>query len=85
MGNSIERDIARRLENEHSDVFRRIWVDRSKYNLCVTAFPLGISENYLIAITVKRNKALYHGMSQETRFEDAEELLLELKERYNNR
>ena len=43
-------------------LFRRIWVGRSKYSLCVTLFPIDPHGPYKILT----RRDLYHGMSQAT-------------------
>ncbi len=45
-----------------SGSFRRIWVGRSKYSLCVTLFP--IDHNGPYRILTRRD--LYHGFGQDT-------------------
>ena len=54
--------------------YRRIWVQRGKYSLCITLFP--IEGHY----TILTRKNIYHGYAQEVNFED----VLELVNEYHN-
>ena len=43
-----------RLQEHYSNRFRRIWVERTRFNsLCITLFPISLNERYRI-ITVDR-------------------------------
>ena len=65
----IERDLARfarELTSVYSEHFSRIWVQRSKYSLCLTLFPVDRTQTYKIVV----KKAMYHGFSQLTTYEE---------------
>lgn len=56
--------------NRYSDLYSRIWIQRSKYRLCVTVFPhVG---QYRMFIS---QDDLYHGFSEETNIEDVISLI----------
>lgn len=60
-----------RLLDLFSDRYRRIWVERSRYSLLITVFPIDKNSSYQMFI----KKDIYHGFSQETTFEECLELL----------
>ena len=74
---SIESSIESMLLEEHSSLFRRIWVQRSKYSLCVVAFPTDVKRSYLMGVT----RDIYHGLSDPTRIEDVRQLFQRILER----
>ena len=55
------RQLETQLEDMFSGKFRRIWVQRSKYSVCLTLFPIEPNSHYKI---VTRREVL-HGMSEE--------------------
>jgi hypothetical protein len=55
--------IESQLEQEFSDRFRRIWVQRSKLSVCITLFPKSIAEPYKIITLMNA----YKGIEQETK------------------
>ena len=57
--------------NLFSDRFRRIWIQRSKYRICVTLFPHGLNNPYRIITT----DTIYHGFGQDTNIEDVINLI----------
>lgn len=62
--NSFEKILLERYTE-----FRTIWVERSRYSLCITAFEI----NGGYKIFTSRN--IYHGFSEPTRIEDCIELM----------
>lgn len=51
--------------------FRRIWVQRSKYGLCVTVFPSDTNASYQILT----RQGIYHGMGQDTDINDVRSMI----------
>ncbi len=58
------------LMNEYPQ-FRRIWVQRSKYSLCVTVFPLEANAQYQILT----RQGIYHGFGQDTDINDVRSMI----------
>lgn len=63
--------LERQIESLLSDAYRRVWIQRSKYSLCVTLFP--ISGDYRILTA----RDIFHGFGQETTVNDVLSLLKE--------
>lgn len=52
-------------------LFRRIWIGRSKYSLCITLFPIDPHGRYRILT----RKNIYHGFGQETNPNDVLDMI----------
>ena len=52
-------------------VFRNLWIQRSKYSLCLTLFPSDPRFGYQILT----RKEIYHGFGQETNLRDVTDMI----------